>query len=103
MLKKTRDVFLLSLFSRICIVESTLMILAGAMKALQTPGLSKTEITRLRSLVQASSLYQVKIAEYIDYRGTEKELVEMGRKYRELAQREHARYKPVEAKQEPHH
>jgi hypothetical protein len=42
------------------------------MKALQTPGLSKTEVMRLRSLIQAASVYQVKIAEYINYRGIEK-------------------------------
>jgi len=58
------------------------------MNALRTPGLSKTEVTRLRSLIQASSLYQVKFAEYVDYRGIEKELTEITKKYKELAKRE---------------
>jgi hypothetical protein len=53
-------------------VEEALGMLAGAMKALQTPGLSKTEVLRLRCLIQAASVYQVKFAEYLDYRGTEK-------------------------------
>jgi hypothetical protein len=69
-------------------VEEALGILAGAMKALQTPGLSKTEVMRLRSLIQAASVYQVKIAEYINYRGIEKKLVELERKYSDLVKRD---------------
>jgi bifunctional N-acetylglucosamine-1-phosphate-uridyltransferase/glucosamine-1-phosphate-acetyltransferase GlmU-like protein len=68
-------------------VEEALVMLAGAMNALRTPGLSKTEVTRLRGLIQAASLYQVKFAEYVDYRGTEKHLVELSRKFEELAKR----------------
>jgi hypothetical protein len=81
-------------------VEEALGMLAGAMKALQTPGLSKTEIMRLRNLIQAASVYQVKFAEYLDYRGTEKWLIELERKYRELVKREPVQNKPVETKQE---
>ena len=69
-------------------VEEALVLLAGAMEALKTPGLSKTEVMRLRSLIQASSAYQVKFAEYLDYRGLEKELIELGRKYREIVKRD---------------
>ena len=71
-------------------VEEALGILAGAMKALQTPGLSKTEVTRLRSLMQAASVYQVKIAEYINYKGIEKKIVELERKYSDLVKRDSA-------------
>ena len=71
-------------------VEEALVMLAGAMNALRTPGLSKTEVTRLRSLIQAASVYQVKFAEYVDYRGIEKRLVELGRKFEELNKRERA-------------
>lgn len=81
-------------------VEEALGMLAGAMKVLQTPGLSKTEIMRLRSLIQAASVYQVKFAEYLDYRGTEKRLIELERKYRELVKREPVQDKPAETKQE---
>ncbi len=58
---------------------------------------------RLRNLIQASSLYQVKFAEYLDYMGIEKRMVEMKRKYGELVKREHVEDKgqPVEDKQEP--
>ncbi len=69
-------------------VEEALLMLAGAMDALRTPGLSKTEVTRLRSLVQAASMYQVKVAEYVDYRGIEKKVIQLERKYREVLERE---------------
>jgi len=52
-------------------VEEALKTLAAAMKALETPGLSKTEVMRLRSLIQATAAYQVRFAEYVDYRGLE--------------------------------
>ncbi len=69
-------------------VEESLMMLAGAMDALRTPGLSKTEVTRLRSLVQAASMYQVKLAEYVDYRGIGKKVIQLERKYAEMLERE---------------
>ena len=69
-------------------VEESLMMLAGAMDALKKPGLSKTEVTRLRSLIQAASLYQVKLAEYVDYRGIEKQVIQLNRKYKELLERQ---------------
>ena len=58
------------------------------MRALETPGLSKTEISRLRCIIQAAGAYQVKVAEYMDYRGIERELVELAEKYEELVKRE---------------
>jgi hypothetical protein len=61
------------------------------MNALKTPGLSKTEIMRLRTLIQTSGLYQKRIAEYIDYRGLEKRLIELTEEYEELAKREQDR------------
>jgi hypothetical protein len=81
-------------------IEEALGMLAGAMKALQASGLSNTEVLRLRTLVQAASVYQVKFAEYVDYRGTEKRLVELGRKYLELVKHDPVKDKPVETNQE---
>ncbi len=82
-------------------VEESLMMLAGAMKALEVPGLSKTEVMRLRSLVQAASVYQVKYAEYVDYRGLEKELIEVRKKISQLIKRkEIVTEKPLESMQE---
>jgi len=68
-------------------VEEALLKLAGAMNALETEGLSKTEIARLRSIIQASGVYQKRFAEYVDYRGIEAELVELRRKYDELSKK----------------
>ena len=61
------------------------------MTALETIDTSKTEIMRLRTLIQTSSLYQKRIAEYMDYRGLEKELVELHEKYEELVKRQKPR------------
>jgi len=69
-------------------VEEALKELVAAMNALKAPGLSKTEIMRLRTLIQTSNLYQHRIAEYIDYRGLEKKLVDLTEKYEELNKRE---------------
>ena len=48
-------------------VEEALKKLVAVMNALEIPDLSKTEILRLRSIIQATSAYQVKVAEYISY------------------------------------
>jgi len=55
------------------------------MNALETEELSKTEIARLRSIIQASDVYQKCFAEYVDYRGIGVELVELRLKFDELA------------------
>jgi hypothetical protein len=70
-------------------IEDTLKKLVAAMTAPETIGLSKTEIMRLRSLIQTSGLYQHKLAEYMDYRGTpEREMIDLKEKYEALAKRE---------------
>jgi len=58
-------------------VEQAMLSLAAAMKALEQPGLDKTEILRLRSLVQASKIYQEKFSEYVHYLRIEEELMEL--------------------------
>jgi hypothetical protein len=65
-------------------IETTLKKLVTAMNALEMPGLPKNEITRLRSIIQAASVYQVKIAEYMDYRGIEAKLIDLDEKYARL-------------------
>ena len=72
-------------------IEDALKKLAAAMNALETPGLSKTEIMRLRSLIQATGAYQMRFAEYVNYRGLEKELVGLTEKYEELVKRQKPR------------
>jgi len=72
-------------------VEEALKDLVAVMNALKTPGLPKTEIMRLRSRVQVADKYQTRFAEYVDYRGTEKRMIELLQKYEELAKREQDR------------
>ena len=57
-------------------IEDALKKLVASMTALETIDTSKTEIMRLRTLIQTSSLYQKRIAEYMDYRGLEVEMLE---------------------------
>ena len=66
-------------------VEEELKVLVAALKALETEGLDKSEVLRLRGIVQGVKVYQELLADYIDYRGIEAELVEMREKYAELA------------------
>jgi hypothetical protein len=68
-------------------IEEALKILAAAINALQTPNLSKAEIARLRSIIQAVKTYKELLADYINYRQIETRLIEMEQKYAELAAR----------------
>ena len=77
-------------------LEDALKKLVAVMTALETIGLSKTEIMRLRSLIQTSCLYQKRIAEYIDYRGLEKRLIELTEEYEALAKRAQDRAEKAE-------
>ena len=65
-------------------VETVLKTAAAAMAGLETPGLSKTEVMRLRALIQSAAVYQVRIAEYIDYRRIEAKLIDLDEKYERL-------------------
>jgi len=67
-------------------VEIVLKTTAAAMKALEKPGLSKTEVMRLWAIIQSAAVYQVKIAEYMDYRKIETKLIELDEKYEGLVQ-----------------
>lgn len=80
-------------------IEEALKDLVAAMNALKTPGLSKTEITRLRTLIQTSGLYQHRLAEYLDFRGIEREMIDLTEKYEALTKSQQ-KEKPIEAKQE---
>lgn len=68
-------------------VEETLKTLSAALKALEAPGLSKTEVSRLRSIITGCKIYKELFADYVDYRGLEAELVELREKYAELTQK----------------
>ena len=62
-------------------VEMALKLLVAAMNALSQPGLSKADIQRLRNVVNAVKTYQKLIAEYVEYRKIEVELVDLRKKY----------------------
>ena len=74
-------------------VEEVLLKTVAAMKALETPGLSKNEILRLRAIIQASGLYQKRIAEYINYRKIEANVADLSEKYEAWAEREREKSK----------
>jgi hypothetical protein len=65
-------------------VETILKKAAAALAGLETPGLSKTEVMRLRAIIQSAAVYQVKIAEYMDYRRIEAKLIDVDEKYERL-------------------
>ena len=65
-------------------VETVLKMAAAAMKELEKPNLSKTEVMRLRALIQSAAVYQVRIAEYMDYRRIEAKLIDLDEKYERL-------------------
>ena len=58
-------------------VEEQLKVLAAALKALQTSGIQKTEIIRLRSVIQGAEAYIDRFAEYLNYRGLEAKVEEL--------------------------
>jgi hypothetical protein len=68
-------------------VEEALKELVAAMNALKTPGLSRTEVMRLRTLIQTSNMYQKRFAEYMKYREIERQVVDLQAKYERLAER----------------
>jgi len=68
-----------------------LKILGDAVKALEKPGLSKTEIMRLKALIQATGSYQKKFADYINYRKIEQRVIEATEELERLAKREQER------------
>ena len=63
-------------------VEETLKVLAAALKALETPGLDKVEVLRLRGIISGCKIYKEQFADYLDYRGLEDRLIELEGKYK---------------------
>ncbi len=65
-------------------IEMTLLKLAAAMKAIEDPKLTKTDIMRLRTLIQTSTIYQKRFAEYVGYRQIERKLIEADEMFERL-------------------
>ena len=68
-------------------VEEALKTLAAALKALEAPELEQSEVLRLRSVISGIKTYKELLADYIDYRGLEAELLKWSQKYAELAKK----------------
>jgi len=68
-------------------IEEALKTLYAALETLNQPGLNQSETLRLRSIIQGVKIYKELFADYVDYRGIEAELVEMRKRYEELAKK----------------
>jgi hypothetical protein len=67
-------------------IETALKILAAALQTAKQPDLTRTEILKLNAVVNLVRTYQALLAEYIDYRGIERKLLDMEAKYAQLVQ-----------------
>ena len=67
-------------------VETVLKMAVAALMELDTPGLAKDEVYRLRSIVHSAGVVQVRIANFVNYRQIEEKLIELDEKYEKLAQ-----------------
>ena len=65
--------------------EEVLKIVAAALKKATEPGLGKTELQRLGTIVALSKEYREGIREFVNYQAIETKLVELETKYAELA------------------
>jgi hypothetical protein len=68
-------------------VEEELIKLSAALAVLEKPGLEKTDVLRLRNMILGVKVYKELLADYMDYRGLEAELVELRKKYAELSKK----------------
>ena len=62
-------------------VEDVMKELHAAVMGLKTPGLDKTEVIRLRGIIAGCKVYKEMLADYMDYRGLEAELLDLRAKY----------------------
>jgi hypothetical protein len=68
-------------------VEEALKILAGALEKASECGLDKVEVQRLQVIATLARTYKEILADYINYREIEKELVKWRARYEELARK----------------
>jgi cell division protein ZapA (FtsZ GTPase activity inhibitor) len=68
-------------------IEEKLKMLAATLDALDDPLLEKGEVLRLRSIISGVKTYKELLADYLDYRELEAELLESNRKYDELVKK----------------
>ncbi|MBS7616885.1 hypothetical protein KEJ45_06785 [Candidatus Bathyarchaeota archaeon] len=68
-------------------LEEVLLLLAGALKKAAEPGLGKTELQRLSAIAALYKAYESGLEKYVGYRQIETKLLELEKKYAELAQK----------------
>jgi len=68
-------------------LEEVLLLLAGALKKAAEPGLGKTELQRLGVIADLYKAYADGLERYVGYRKIEEKLLEMEKKYAELARK----------------
>jgi hypothetical protein len=61
--------------------------LAGALKAACKPGLDKVEVQRLQVVATLARAYKDILADYVNYRSLEVELVDLRKKYDALVKK----------------
>ena len=71
-------------------VEEALQMQMKALNNLQKPNLPRLEIMRLRAIIEGVKIYKGLFADYLDYRGIEKELVDLHMQFAELRKCEEA-------------
>ncbi len=65
-------------------------LLNGALDTLQKGGLDKTEILRLRTVIQGATVYMDRVTEFINYQVIEEKLVDLETKYVARARSRHS-------------
>ena len=78
---------LLELPAELPSVEETLKTLAAALKALEDSRLKRDDILRYRGIISGAKIYKELLADYINYRALEAELLELRDKYEALAKK----------------
>jgi ribonucleotide monophosphatase NagD (HAD superfamily) len=68
-------------------VEEVMKELHAAVAGLKTSGLDKTEVMRLRGIIGGCKVYKEMLADYLDYRGLELELLTLRERYEALAEK----------------
>jgi len=68
-------------------VEEALKMLAGALKTACQPGLDKVEVQRLQVIATLARTYKEVLADYLDYRGVEAQLLDLRQKYEQFAKK----------------
>jgi len=68
-------------------LEEVLLLLAGALRKAAEPGLGKTELQRLATISTLYKAYESGLEKYVNYRQIEAKLLELEKKYAELAKK----------------